>query len=73
MAVTLGPERRDRRFEAAAEPHRADPRRQPGCRVGLDRDPQSVAGPVAASKRADGMRRMKRCSGSSLAMPITES
>ena len=33
----------------------------------------SVAGPDAASKRPDEMRRRNRVSGSSLAMPITES
>ena len=35
--------------------------------------PQSVAGPSAGSKRPEGMRRVKRRSGSSFSMPITES
>ena len=33
---------------------------------------QSVAGPVAGSKRAAGILRRKRCIGSSLFMPMTE-
>ena len=36
LVRALDPEAGHRLFEAAAEPHRADARRQPGCRVGFD-------------------------------------
>ena len=47
-------------------------RGKPGRVVGLDREPQSVAGPVGRLELAPGILRRKRPSGSSFPMPMTE-
>jgi hypothetical protein len=74
LAETSRPEGGLGLFEAAAEPHRADARRKPGRRIGFDGDAAQRRRPRSRLEAADvEMRRTKRCSGSSLAMPITES